>query len=188
MSRRDTGARERLQRAGLELYASQGFDDTTVRQIAESVGLAERTFFRHFGDKREVVFSGEDLFLSTFNAAVRDAPGDLAPYDLLTRAVTDASRFFNRERHEFSRLRREVIASHPGLQERELLKMASLTSAIAAALQARGIAEPAAALLAGHGVTVFRFAFDQWIEAAEDRTLVDIEVELFQEFKAALPH
>ena len=56
MVRWEPGSAERLQKAALELFATRGFEQTTATEIAQSVGLTERTFFRHFSDKREVLF------------------------------------------------------------------------------------------------------------------------------------
>jgi AcrR family transcriptional regulator len=66
MSRWEPDARGRLGQAAIELYVERGFDDTTVADIAERAGLTERTFFRHFADKREVLFAGQDEFQQLF--------------------------------------------------------------------------------------------------------------------------
>jgi len=66
------------------------------------------------------------------------------------------------ERRDFGRQRQAVIASHPELQERELLKRASLATAVAEALRQRGVAEPAASLAAESGVIVFKTAYASW--------------------------
>lgn len=176
---KDTGARARLQAAGLDLYASKGFDETTVAQIARTVRLTERTFFRHFADKREVVFSGQ----------ARSRSSSPVPFEMLRstiEAITTGPSFLDRDHREFSRRRRAVIATHAELQERELLKMASLTAAIAAAMRDRGVDGPSASLLAEHGVAAFRLAFDQWIEVEEDRSLVEMERGLFRDFRATI--
>ena len=180
MTRWEPGARERLQAAALELYASQGFDETSAAEIAAAVGLTERTFFRHFADKREVIFARGDLFQAAFTDRIADGPVDAAALDLVKSAVLGAAEFFPAERLAYSRQRGGVIAATPELQERELLKMAALASAMAGALRARGIPEPAATLAAETGVTVFRISFERWI--AEGGSLADIEREVFQRF------
>ena len=58
MGRWEPDARGRLVKAAMELYGERGFEQTTVAEIAERAGLTERTFFRHFADKREVLFAG----------------------------------------------------------------------------------------------------------------------------------
>jgi len=181
MVRWEPAARERLQSAALELYASHGFDETTVAEIAHHAGLTERTFFRHFGDKREVLFAGQE-FQQRFIDELAEARDDTNPLEMIAAAITGASEFFPDERRPHSRLRQTVIAANPELRERELLKMASLATALAAALRGRGVPEPAATLAAESGVLVFRLSFEQWL--ATERSLLDIERELFRQFGA----
>lgn len=184
MGRWEPGASERLRKAALELYATKGFEETTVAEIAGAVGLTERTFFRYFADKREVIFAGEELFQQMFVSGIADGPKDAAPLEIVASAVMAATDFFSDERRAYSRQRQSVIATNPGLQERELLKLASLGTALAAALRERGVPEPTATLSAQSGVTVFHVAFQQWIADGEERSLVDIEREVFGELTA----
>jgi AcrR family transcriptional regulator len=179
MVRWEPGARERLQAAALELYVLQGFEQTTVEEIARSAGLTERTFFRHFADKREVLFDGQDRLQQAFLDGVRAAPPDASPLEMVASALTTAAGFFADERRSWSRQRDAVIAANPPLRERELLKLAGLGRAVAGALRARGVAERAAVLAAESGMTVFGVAFTQWIVEGEKRSLADIEREVF---------
>jgi len=174
MVRWEPGARERLQAAALEMFATRGFEQTTAAEIAQSVGLTERTFFRHFSDKREVLFYGQDQFLEAFIGGVDAAPPDAAPLEIIAFALHAATSFFPDERRPYSRMRQSVIDQNPPLQERELHKLASLASAVADALRARGIGEPAATLAAQSGATVFGIAFAQWIREGETRSLSDV--------------
>ncbi len=184
MVRWEPGGRERLRAAALDLYAARGFDQTTAAEIAESVGLTERTFFRYFADKREVLFDGQDLLQEAFVDAVAAAPQGVSALDAVAFALQTASSFFPDERRSFSRLRQAVIVANPGLQERELLKMAGLSDAIAGALCDRGVTEPHATLAAETGVTVFGVAFRQWIAAGEGRSLADLEREVLGQLRA----
>jgi AcrR family transcriptional regulator len=184
MARWEPGARERLQKAALELYAAQGYEETTVAEIADAVGLTERTFFRYFADKREVIFAGEELFQQMFVSGIADGAKDAAPLEIVASAVIAATDFFSDERRAYSRQRQSVIAANPGLQERELLKLASLGTALAAALRERGVPEPTATLSAQSGVTVFHVAFQQWITGGEERSLAAIEREMFTQLRA----
>jgi AcrR family transcriptional regulator len=181
MVRWEPGARERLQAAALELFATRGFEQTTAAEIAQSVGLTERTFFRHFSDKREVLFYGQDLFLQAFINGVEAAPPDASPLAVIASALEASTSFFPDERRPYSRMRQSVIDQNPALQERELHKLASLASAVADALRARGIAEPAATLAAQSGTTVFGIAFAQWIREGETRSLSDITAGVLHE-------
>ncbi len=174
MVRWEPGARERLQAAALELYAARGFEQTTAADVAESVGLTERTFFRYFADKREVLFDGQDRFEQAFLDGVAAAADGASAIDTVTAALRHASAFFPDERRPWSRQRQAVISANPGLQERELLKMAALAEAVAGALRERGLVEPQASLAAHACVTVFGVAFRQWIAVGEERSLPDI--------------
>jgi len=174
MMRWEPGARERLQAAALELFASRGFEQTTTAEIAQSVGLTERTFFRHFADKREVLFYGQDQFLQAFIDGIEAAPGDASPLEVIGSTLRSAGSLFPDERRPYSRMRQSVIDQNPALQERELHKLAGLATAVAEALRARGIGEPAATLAAESGATVFGIAFSQWLREDETRSLSDI--------------
>ncbi|MBX6384164.1 MAG: TetR family transcriptional regulator, partial [Microbispora sp.] len=171
MTRWVPGAAERLQEAALELFATRGFEQTTAAEIAQSVGLTERTFFRHFSDKREVLFHNQHLFVQAFLAGVESAPPDAPPIEIVASALRSATSFFPDERRHRSRRRQSVIEQNPALHERERHKLASLAAAVADALRARGVDEPAATLAAEAGITVFRIAFAQWIREDEQRSL-----------------
>ncbi len=184
MVRWQPGARERLQAAALELFATQGFEQTTTAEIAQAVGLTERTFFRHFADKREVLFFGQDMFVQAFLDGVDAAPPDATPLAVVGSALASAASFFPDERRAYSRTRQLVIDANPALQERELHKLASLATTVAEALRRRGITEPAATLAAESGVTVFGIAFAQWIGDGENRSLADIAAEVLRELQS----
>ena len=175
MARWEPGAAERLQAAALELYVSQGFEQTTVAQIAQRVGLTERTFFRHFADKREVLFDGQERLAEAFLAGLAAAPPDAPPLAVVAAALDAAADFFADERRPWSRHRQAVISVNPSLQERELLKLAALATTLAGALHERGVAEPAASLAAESGVTVFRVSFAQWIAEGEHRSFAEVQ-------------
>ena len=157
MARWQPGARERLQAAALERFAEQGFDGTTVAEIAAAAGVTERTFFRHFADKREVLFSGQDEFEGMFLAGPAGAGG--GPLAVVAAALEGVAGFFPDEGRTWSRTRQAVIDADPDLRERELLKLSSLATTLARALGERGVPATAAALAAETGVAVFRVAF-----------------------------
>ena len=161
MSRWEPNARERLMRAALELYRERGFDQTTAAEIAERAGLTERTFFRYFADKREVLFSGQDRLREIYVTTIAAAPESATPMEMVAAALQAVTPVFD-ELGDFSRQRQAVIASHPELQERELLKRASQAAAVAEALRQRGVTEPAASLAAESGVIVFKTAYTSW--------------------------
>src|SRR5580693_4108948 len=130
MSRWQPDARGRLERAAMELYSERGFEQTTVAEIASRAGLTERTFFRHFADKREVLFWGQGALLELVVGGVASAPDTAAPIDAVAAALEAAGAALQ-ERREHARRRQTVISANPELQERELIKLASLAVAIA---------------------------------------------------------
>jgi AcrR family transcriptional regulator len=184
MGRWEPGARERLQGAALALYSGKGFEVTTVAEIAQAAGLTERTFYRHFADKREVLFAIYDEFTRPFLEGIEAAPQDARPMDIVAAAIASASEFFTAERQPYSRVRQSVITANPELQERELLKLASLAATLASALRERGVGEPAATLAAEMGVTVYRLSFELWIVEGESRPMADIAAGVFDELGA----
>jgi len=175
------GARERLQAAALELFATRGFEQTTAAEIAHAVGLSERSFFRLFSDKREVLFYGQEQFLQAFLDGVNAAAPDAAPFEVIVSALNAAATLFPDERRSYSRMRQAVIDQNPALQEREQHKFAGLATAVAAVLRARGVGEPGATLAAESGATVFGIAFSLWIRDAETRSLAAIVSDVVEE-------
>ena len=184
MVRWEPGTRERLAQAALDLFGSRGFEQTTAAEIAESVGLSERTFFRHYADKREVLFAGQALLVEGFLAGVAAAPAEAAPLDVVASALRSGAAYFTAERRAFSRARQAVIEQNPALQEREVRKMSEVAAHLHDALAARGVGEPAATLAARTGTTVFGVAFAQWIADGETRSLADIEDAVLDELRA----
>ena len=183
MGRWQPGAQGRLAEAALALYVERGFEQTTVADIAERAGLTERTFFRHFADKREVLFAGGAPLQDLMVQRLEETAPATAPLDAVARAVEAAAAQLQPGR-EFSRQRQRVIDANPVLRERELIKMAAIAGALAAALRHRGIAEPAASLAAEAGAAVFRVAFDRWVRSDEAADLQRLVVESFAELRA----
>jgi AcrR family transcriptional regulator len=185
MSRWEPNARERLMRAALELFTERGYDSTTVAEIAERAGLTKRTFFRHFTDKREVLFWGQEALSRMFADAIATAPASATPIDAIEAALESAQVAFGPDRREWVVQRQAVIAAHSDLRERELLKSAALTAAIADALRARGVADPAASLAAELGNLAFRTAFARWVDPANEREFAELARQTLQELRAA---
>ena len=173
MARWEPDSRGRLEQAALALYAERGFENTTVAEIAERAGLTERTFFRHFADKREVLFGGAGMLQELLVSTVANAPDDTAPLDAVVMALEAAGALLQ-ERREFAHQRQAVIGANAELQERELIKLAALGAALADALRRRGVREPAASLTAETGIAVFRVAFARWVEESDQRDLPQV--------------
>jgi AcrR family transcriptional regulator len=172
MARWEPDARGRLEKAAMELFVERGYARTTVGDIGERAGLTERTFFRYFTDKREVLFSGSEELEKAIVDLVSNAPEDATPFEVVASAieVTGAGLEAHRDL-TYVRARHALVTEHAELRERELIKMASLAAAITRALRARGAAEPAASLAAEAGIAVFKVGFERWVTAKKPRAL-----------------
>jgi AcrR family transcriptional regulator len=185
VARWESGARERLVRAAVDLFAERGYDGVTVAEIAEAAGLTERTFFRHFADKREVLFHGQDAFQETFLAGLAGPSGD-DPMSAVRAVLAGGAAFFPDDRRPWSRSRQRVIETHPALQERELLKLSALATAMTRALTDRGTDPVRAALAAETAVTVFRTAFTAWLAEGEERSFDEVQRAVLAELHGLL--
>ena len=168
MSRWAPNARERLETAALDLFVENGYDETTVAQIADRAGLNRATFFRHFADKREVLFGGEDVLSGLFADAIRAASPDATLIECLQAALAAAEVVMTPHRRATAARRVLVVAANSELQERGLLKHARIANSITAALRERGADELTARLGAEVGMLAFSIALGQWLEANDD--------------------
>ncbi|OJY37782.1 TetR/AcrR family transcriptional regulator [Pseudonocardia sp. 73-21] len=174
MGRWQSGARDRLERAALELFAEHGFAETTVPQITARAGLTTRTFFRHFADKREVLFAGEDGIPAVVAGFVADAPPALAPMEVVVHGLRTVMTPLFEDRLDYLRMRRAVMAEDEGLHERELRKLAHLSEVIGRELRRRGADDLTAALAAALAVTVFNVSLTRWLEADGEPALAAV--------------
>jgi AcrR family transcriptional regulator len=181
MGRWAPDARGRLMRSALELYAERGFEQTTALEVAERAGVTERTFFRYFSDKREVLFEGSRQLQDVIVKAIAAAPSSMGSIDAVGTAMESAASLL--DNRDYSRQRAAVIAANPSLQERELLKLATLTGAAAEALRRRGVGNLAAGLAAETGVTVFKIGFETWIGDESTRDLAHCIREALDQLK-----
>ncbi len=163
-------------KAAIALFDQQGYDQTTIAQIAETAGLTKRTFFRYFADKREVLFDGSDELTTRWVRGIAAAPPDAGPMAAAVSTGLDEVAEMFVARHAFARTRARVVAANPELRERELIKLQALADAVRAALLERGVPVNAADLSAQAAVTVFQVAFARWVEQddpAAFRRLID---------------
>jgi AcrR family transcriptional regulator len=175
MARWEPDAQGRLERAALELFAERGYEPTTVAEIADRAGLTERTFFRHYADKREVLFGGGAQFKAVFVDALQAASEAMSPLQAVTVAVqTAGARLEDLRGRDLVVARQGIIAANPELHERELIKLADITAALAGVLRARGTEEPDASMTAELGMAAFRVALERWVAAGETRTLAGL--------------
>lgn len=165
--------RRLLQEAALQLFETRGYDETTAADIAAAAGVTQRTFFRHFPEKREVLFGGEDEFIGTLTAAVRAAAPELGPLEALFHAFPAVAPLFVKNR-PFTEPRRRIIAANPSLQERADTKNRAVTAALAAALRERGVPAPTAGLAAQVGMAALGQAVAAWFD--DGATGLDVHV------------
>ncbi|MFZ0129703.1 MAG: TetR family transcriptional regulator, partial [Candidatus Dormiibacterota bacterium] len=175
--------RGRLERAALALFGERGFENTTVAEIAARAGLTERTFFRYFADKREVLFGGAGALRELLVRTVDAAPATAEPLDVIVAAFEAAATMLQ-ERRAFSLQRHVVIAANAELGEREVIKLSLISAALADALRRRGVAGSAASLTADTGIAIFRAAFQTWVDVAEQRELPQLIRDTFEELRA----
>ncbi|HEX4721205.1 MAG TPA: helix-turn-helix domain-containing protein [Pseudonocardiaceae bacterium] len=184
MSRWEPNARGRLEQAALALYLENGFEQTTVAEIATRAGLTERTFFRHFADKREVLFGGSAALQGLFVRSVADAPESASPIEAVAMAVAAAGAMFMERDKDIVRQRQAVVTAHPELRERELIKLATLAAALADTLRGRGVPDPDATLAAEAGIAVFRISFERWMAEPGQSDLPRLVRDSFDKLKA----
>jgi AcrR family transcriptional regulator len=183
MGRWQPDAQGRLGVAAMELYVERGYEQTTVAEIAQRAGLTARTFFRYFADKREVLFGGAAELQERLVSALEAAPETASPMAAVSAALDTAAATLG-QHHEFSQQRQSVIAANNELLERELIKLATLSAALADGLRRRGVPDPDAGLAAEAGMAVFRVGFERWVTSAGDRSLADLMRESFEQLKA----
>jgi AcrR family transcriptional regulator len=168
VSRWAPDARQRLETAALDLFVANGYEETTIAQIADRAGLNRATFFRHFTDKREVLFGGEDKLAGLFADGIRAAPADATLTECLQAAFAAAGAAMTPQQRGKAAQRMLVVAANSELQERGLLKHARITRSITAALRERGTDDLTARLGAEVGMLAFTIAVERWMQAGHD--------------------
>ena len=183
MGRWEPDSQGRLVEAAIALFDEFGFDRTTVADIAERAGLTERTFFRHFSDKREVLFFGAGALQELLVDTTVEAPASATPIESVASALEAAGELFS-ERRDFSLRRQRIISSSTELQERELIKLASLASSLGEALRQRGVPDPTAALTGEIAIAVFKIAFERWVREPSAPGLAQLIRESMRQLRA----
>lgn len=168
MARWAPDARSRLVVAAVELFGEQGYDTTTVAQIAERAGVTRSTFFRHFGDKRELLTAGQAVLSDLMAEGIAGAPDDASPLTAVAAGLRRAATAMGPLNHDLGPRLEAVVATSAELQERSLLKEAGLAAAMSAALTGRGVPEAAARLAAEMGVLAFSRGFAAWSRGERD--------------------
>ncbi len=186
MARWEPNAPRRLADAALELFSERGYEDTTVLDIAQRAGLAKSSFFRHFQDKRAVLF-GEDALTAPLLAAIAAAPADATPLDAVAHGLDALGReVFTPSHRAFTVRRRAVIEAHPDLQEREAVKEAHLVGSISRALADRGAPELVARTAAHLGALALRAAYERWSDPGNTDEFGDISRQTVDDVRTAV--
>jgi len=168
MARWEAGARERLVVAAVDLFTEQGYDATTVAQIAERAGVTKSTFFRHFPDKRELLVAGQETLSRLLAEGIAEAPAGASPLDAVAAGLERASSTMGPAKRELGSRLKAAVAASTELQERDALKSVGLAAAMTTALAARGVPDPAAALAGEMGALAFKRGYATWSEAPSD--------------------
>ena len=168
MARWQPGARERLVVAAVDLFTEQGYDATTVAQIAERAGVTRSTFFRHFSDKREVLVAGQETLSRLLAEGIAEAPAGASPLEAVAAGLERASGEMGPVNRDLGPRLKAAVAASTELQERDALKSVGLAAAMTAALVARGVPDPTAQLAAELGVLAFKRGYAQWSEGDRD--------------------
>lgn len=168
MARWEPGARERLVVAAVDLFNEQGYDATTVAQIAERSGVTRSTFFRHFSDKREVLVAGQESLSQLLSEGILDAPADASPLQAVAAGLERASSIMGPGNRELGPRLKAAVAASTELQERDALKSIGLAAAMTDALVSRGVPDPIAHLAGELGVLAFKRGYAQWSEEHRD--------------------
>lgn len=187
MARWEPGARERIVLAAVDLFTEQGYDATTVAQIAERAGITKSTFFRHFPDKRELLAAGQETLSRLLVEGIAEAPDDAGPLDVVAAGLERASSAMGPMNRELAPRLKAAIAASTELQQRDALKNVGLAAAMLDALVARGIPDPTAHLAAELGVLAFKRGFAEWSEGerADGDDLAPYALSALAELRAA---
>ena len=162
MARWEPGARERLVVAAVDLFTEQGYDATTVAQIAERAGVTKSTFFRYFPDKRELLVAGQQTLSRLLAEGIAEAPASASPIEAVAAGLERASSAMGQMNRELGPRLKAAVAASAELQERDALKSVSLAAAMTAALVARGVPDPIAQLAGELGVLAFKRGYVEW--------------------------
>jgi AcrR family transcriptional regulator len=165
MGRWQPGATERLVVAAVDLFTEQGYDATTVAQIAERAGVTRSTFFRHFSDKRELLVAGQGTLSKLLADGITEAPPEASPLEAVAAGLERASGAMGPANRELGPRLKAAVAASTELQERDALKSVGMAAAMTGALVARGVPDPTAQLAAELGVLAFKGGYARWSES-----------------------
>jgi AcrR family transcriptional regulator len=185
VGRWEPDTRERLQNAALELF-ERGYDNTTAAAIAERAGTAKSTFFRHFTDKREVLFAGTGDIADRAVAAIAAAPPATTTFGLVDEVLRGILPIFDPTKRLWYGRRQAVVADNPELRERDLLKQQAQTAAITGALRKRGQIGLTPDLVAALIGLAFHATYTRWLEATADQDIAALAADVLAELRTTV--
>jgi AcrR family transcriptional regulator len=153
--------------AAVDLFTEQGYDATTVAQIAERAGVTKSTLFRHFPDKREILVAGQETLSRLLSEGIIEAPAGATPLQAVAAGLERVSDAMGQMNRDLGPRMKAAIAASAELQERDALKSVGLAEAMTSSLVERGVADVTARLAAELGVLAFKRGYVQW--SIEDR-------------------
>ncbi len=186
MPRWKPDARQRLVAEALRLFAEQGYDATTVSQIAERAGLTRSTFHRYFGDKRDVLTAGQETLGRLLADGIGAAPPSATPLEAVWAGLERAAAAMTPFNREISPLMRAAVEANRELQEGLEQKHAGLAAAMAEALGRRQVPRPAARIAAEIGVLAFTTGYQRWNPERDDEELTPHLRAAFEELRSAV--
>jgi AcrR family transcriptional regulator len=176
--------RERLIAAALQLFSEQGYDETTVAEIAERAGLTKSTFFRHFPDKRNMLSAGQETLSRLLVEGITGAPPRATPLAAVGAGLERAASAMGPFNRELAPQLQAAIAASTELQERYALKQVGFVAAMGGALRDRGVPEPAASVAAELGALAFKQAYAAWIAVDDDQDLARLSLDTLEQLRA----
>lgn len=185
MVRKAENARERFESAAFRLFDEKGYAVTTVPEIAEKAGLTERTFYRYFTDKREVMFWRAGDHQASITNEIARAPTSLHPLTIVAHAFETVAPFIDGHR-PIVKLRQRLISEHSDLHERELMKLHTLASAIDLALQQRNVQPSLSRIVAEIGTAIWKVALENWRADGAKGSFANHVQSALTEFRAEL--
>ncbi len=187
MARWEPGARERLVVAAVDLFTEQGYDATTVTEIAERAGVTKSTFFRHFPDKRELLVAGQETLSRLLAEGIAEAPADASPLQAVAAGLERASGEMGPQNRALGPRLKAAVAASTELQERDALKSVGMAAAMSTALLERGVPETTAHLASEMGVLAFKQGYARWAEGvrSDDDGLARHALDVLEELRTS---
>lgn len=171
--------------AAVDLFADQGYDATTVTEIAERAGVTKSTFFRHFPDKRELLVAGQEALSTLLAEGITAAPADASPLAAVASGLENAATAFGEVTRQIAPRLAAAVASSAELQERDALKSVSMAAAMTQALVERGVPEMTAALAGELGTLAMKKGFATWSDGDRTDAFAPYAVRALHELQAA---